>query len=483
MSDSTDTYCVMASTEGDNVMAETNEVISPARSLAEFAHSLEPAAIPNELRRKATHHIVDAIGLAFASRRFPFAEPALRGCAAAGAPGASTVIGGAQQLAPRDAALSNGFLMHGLDFDDTHPLAIVHPTVACLPAALAIGEALDASWDELLSAYVAGMETCIRLGIAVKGGFHHTGFHATGIVSHFSSAVVAAKLMGLDVAQLVAAQGIAASTAAGVQVFLEEGAWTKRLHPGWGALAGITAAHLAAQGFKGPSRPYEGRFGLFDSHLQQHAGDVDVPSIGAKLGDEWTLIGTAIKPYPVCHFIHGCAEAALRLHDANTNVDDIEEIVCLLPEPTLPIVAEPAAAKRLPRNDYEAKFSTHFVVATCLVRGRFGLAELEDEALHDAAILKLASKVRCAADPCADFPRYFSGHVTLTMRDGTQRSEHVPVNLGGGERALGETEIVQKFRGTAGLVLPNDRVEALLEVLLSPGQRTVRAVTSLLRAE
>jgi 2-methylcitrate dehydratase PrpD len=300
-------------------------------------------------------------------------------------------------------------------------------------------------------------------------------------VSHFSSAIVAGKLMKLDAAQLVAAQGIAASTAAGVQVFLEEGAWTKRMHPGWGALAGMTAAHLAAHGFAGPSRPYEGRFGLFESHLQQHAGEVDVPSIGATLGDEWTMMGTAIKPYPVCHFIHGCAEAALRLHDANLNVDDIDEIVCLLPAPTMPIVAEPAAAKRVPKNDYEAKFSTPFVVAACLARGRFGLAELEDEALRDAVILKLASKVRCAADPGADFPRYFSGYVTLTMRDGTQRSEHVPVNLGSGERALGEDEIAQKFRGTAGLVLSRDKVETLLDVLMSPGTRKVRAIARMLR--
>ncbi|WP_227746946.1 MmgE/PrpD family protein [Paraburkholderia franconis] len=364
-----------------------------ARRFAEFACALQPSALPAELRRKATHHIIDAIGLAFASQRFAFAAPALRGFAAAGSAGDATVIGSTSPLAPRDAALSNGFLMHGLDFDDTHPLAIVHPTVACLPAALAVGEAIDADWDDMLAAYVAGMEVAIRLGVAVKGGFHHVGFHATGIVAHFSSAIVAGKLMKLDTSQLVAAQGIAASTAAGVQVFLEEGAWTKRMHPGWGALAGITAAQLAVNGFAGPSRPCEGRFGLFESHLQEHAGAIDLESIGKGLGDEWTMFGTAIKPYPVCHFIHGCAEAALRLHDAQMKMDDIEEIICLLPAPTMPIVAEPAVAKMTPKTDYDAKFSTHFVVAVCLLRGRFGLAELEDDVLRDPGVLKLAAKV------------------------------------------------------------------------------------------
>ena len=66
------------------------------------------------------------------------------------------------------------------------------------------------------------------------------------------------------------------STASGIQVFLEEGAWTKRFHPGWGAVAGITAAHLAKAGFTAPSRPFEGKFGLFDTHLQSHAKDVKI---------------------------------------------------------------------------------------------------------------------------------------------------------------------------------------------------------------
>jgi len=114
-----------------------------------------------------------------------------------------------------------------------------------------------------------GWKTAIRVGAAAKGGFHHTGFHATGVVAHFSASAVAARLLNLPSEAIVAAQGIAASTASGVQVFLEEGAWTKRMHPGWAAVAGITAARLAQHGFKAPTRPYEGKFGFFDSHLQR----------------------------------------------------------------------------------------------------------------------------------------------------------------------------------------------------------------------
>ena len=443
-----------------------------ARALARFTLALSPAGLPDDVWRKSTHQILDAIGLAFASRQFPFAAPALAGIAAAGAPGDATTIGGGAGLQPRDAALANGYLIHGLDFDDTHPGSIVHPTVACLPTALAIAEATNATWGDLIAAYAAGMETAIRIGRAVNGGFHHAGFHATGLVSHFSSAVIAGKLLGLSEDQIVSAQGIAASTSAGVQVFLENGAWTKRMHPGWGALAGITAAQLAKANFHGPERAYEGKFGLFDTHMQERAGEVDTESVIEDLGTQWTMMDTAIKPFPVCHFIHGCAEAALGLRAEVGNLRDIEAIVCELPAPTMPIVAEPAAAKKVPRSDYEAKFSVQFVVAACLVRGRFTLAELDDASLADPEILAVADKVQCIVERDTAFPKYFSGTVSIRLGNDRTHRRSVPVNLGSGERALNLEAIVEKFRANAGLTLPKAEVEAALETLLSAGSDT-----------
>ena len=218
-----------------------------ASALAAFAAGLNEHTLPEAVWAKSIHHIVDGIGLAFASHQFPFSAPGLAGIAAACGVGDGTVIGSTRRLAPRDAAMANGFLMHGLDFDDTHPASIVHPTVACLPAALAVGEAVGARWGELIAAYVAGMETCIRLGQSVNGGFHHVGFHATGLLSHFSAAVVAGKLLGLDAKQLIDAQGIAASTASGVQVFLEDGFFEplcSAAEPGQLELRQIGRAHV-----------------------------------------------------------------------------------------------------------------------------------------------------------------------------------------------------------------------------------------------
>ncbi|MBO9354944.1 MmgE/PrpD family protein [Bordetella petrii] len=467
-------------------MLATSNLRAPSSSialaLARHARGLTLEALPAAVREKSLLHIIDAIGLGIAAHQFDFSGPGLAGIRAAGAPGEATVIGGGAALQARDAAMANGYLMHGLDFDDTHPGAIVHPSVACLPAALALGETLDLSWGEVLTAYALGMETAIRLGRSVKGGFHHGGFHATGIVSHFSSALVAGKLLGLSEDQLVAAQGIAASTASGLQVFLEDGAWTKRLHPGWGASAGITAAQMARAGFYGPRRPYEGQFGLYETHMQTRADQVDADSVMNALGHEWTLLETSIKPYPVCHFIHGCAEAALRIHgELGGRAADIRAIECELPAATLPIVAEPVHIKKQPRSDYDAKFSVQFVVAACLALGRFTLHELSPERLADPALLALAGRTDCKAQEVTAFPKYFSGAVTVTLQDGTRLREEVPVNLGSGERALAQADIVEKFKANASLTLPPVRTALILDAFLAAEAATpVRDLMKLL---
>jgi len=220
----------------------------PAQELAGFSMRLKFDDIPAAVRERAKLLILDGIGLGLASHAYDFGPVSLAGVAKLAGSGDCSVIGSALKLPLRDSVLANGILIHGLDFDDTHIEAIVHPTAACLPCALSLSEHLGLPGADLLTAYVAGMEAAVRLGMAIRGGFHHVGFHATGVISHFSSTIVAAKLMGLTDAQAVAAQGIAASTASGVQVFLEEGAWTKRFHPGWGAVAGITGGH--ARGFR-----------------------------------------------------------------------------------------------------------------------------------------------------------------------------------------------------------------------------------------
>ncbi|MBO0742174.1 MAG: MmgE/PrpD family protein [Hyphomicrobiaceae bacterium] len=464
--------------------AAANTATAPSRALAEFVAGLRLSDVPVPVRARALLLMLDAIGVGLAAGRYPFAERTLAAATALGGRGTSSVIGHCQRLPLRDAALVNGVLLHGLDFDDTHLTAIIHPTVACLPTAFGVAEARSASGADMLAGYIAGMECAIRIGASVKGGFHHVGFHATGVIAHFSSALVAGRLLALDPDALVRAQGIAASTACGVQVFLEEGAWTKRLHPGWAAVAGITAATLAGGGFFGPSRAYEGRFGLFETHLQAHAAEVDLARITCGMGSTWELTETSVKPYPVCHFLHGAAEAAIRLHrELQPKPAALAEVRVRIPNDTLPIVAEPVAKKAAPDNDYDAKFSAQYVVATCLLKGRMGLMELEPAARNDREVRALAKRVLVEADPQSGYPTYMSGGVSLVGVDGRRHDAYVPINNGSGARALDRAGIAEKFFAAAEFAVPHARARRIHDALLALESIGVVELAEALRTE
>lgn len=455
--------------------------VSSARQIARLAAGLQLDAIPEDVRTRARLHILDALGLGLASTVQDYGQSAVAGVCAMAEGDACSVIGRPERLGPRDAALVNGVLIHGLDFDDTHLASIIHPTCTALPAALALGEARGSTGKQMLAAFIAGAETGIRIGLAVDGGFHHVGYHASGVVSHFASAVTAGMLLGLDEDALTAAQGITGSTASGIQVFLEEGAWTKRMHPGWGAVAGITAAHLASARFKGPTRPYEGKFGLFATHLHGGVEEAKVPALTEGLGTIWHFGETALKPYPVCHFIHGCADAAIELF-GEIGGAPIASIRAFLAEPTLHIIAEPAEAKENATTEYEAKFSAQFVIAHCLLKGRFGLPDLLPESLADAEVRALARRVKCFADPETAFPTYFSGGVEVTLADGRVLSRHVRVNSGAGERAMSAQAVCDKFMASASLAIPAEQAARIRDAVLDLENVAIRDLMALLRA-
>lgn len=189
----------------------------------------------------------------------------------------------------------------------------------------------------------------------------------------------------------------------------------------------------------------------------------------------------AVKPYPVCHFLHGCAEAAATIHRAHRLAPaDIARLRAFVPEPTLPIVTEPLTEKRRPATDYEAKFSAQFVTAASLLRGRFGLAELEPASLADEELLSLSERVEVLSDPDTAFPAAYSGGVELTTRDGRILREHVRVNRGAGERALANDEILAKYEATARIAVEPERAARIRDAVLSLEETPMRDLWRLL---
>ncbi|MQA78598.1 MAG: MmgE/PrpD family protein [Streptosporangiales bacterium] len=438
-----------------------------AAEVGAFAAELRYEDLPHDVAERARHLVLDSVGIAFASTAFDFskrAADALNGFGAGDCP----VIGMRHRLPVRDAATLNGVLIHGLDFDDTHTAGIVHVTAGAFPAALGAGWHHERSCRDVLVAYVLAVEIAARIGIGARGGFHDAGFHPTGVAGAFGAAVAAGKLAGLDAPGIASAQGVVGSMAAGLMEFLEDGSWTKRQHPGWAAACGLNAAALAGAGWVGPPAVYEGRFGLYATHLPGVV--TDAQAVSRDLGSVWELTATAVKPYPACHFTHAFIDLTLALlGESGASASDIESIRCLIHPIPGKVVCEPAENKRRPTSDYDAKFSLAYLVAAAATRGRLTLTELEDDALADPAILALCDRVEVADDPDSAFPDAYSGFVEITLTDGRRLARREQINRGHADRPLTNEEIVEKFRGTIGTVTDKRTADRVYEAVMTLG--------------
>lgn len=457
---------------------------SISQQIADMAARTGYDTLPARVQECAKFHILDVIGTALAATRFDFAHHALSGLTSIAEGGRNSVIGMGLRLPLRDAVLMNGILAHGLDYDDTHPEAIVHPTSSAFPCALGLAEHINASGRDLIAAYVIGVDVATRIGIAAKGLMHAQGFHTTGLAGHFGCAVAAGRLFNLSPAKLTLAQGLAGSTASAMSEHRADGAWNKRMHPGWAGVGGITAAALARGGYVGTRKIYEGADGLFRSHTGSRLAEVDTGAMTRKLGEQWLIEEVAVKPYPICHLLHACADAALAIRRKhNVRPEDIAKVRALLHPDTFHYVCEPAEMRRKPVSDYMAKFSVQFVVAACFVRGKFGFAELETDALNDATILALAQRVSHEADPESAFPKYFSGGVVVTLKDGREFVHMEKINRGAGERALTGDEIAAKFMENAELVISRSRAETIRDFVLELDHHSARELGRLLAGQ
>lgn len=438
------------------------------RTLANFATGLTLEDIPAPVLERAKLHILDAIGVALASSTEDFAHRAINALVSMGGDcGAYPVIGYACRLPMRDAVLANGALVHGIDFDDTHAAGVLHASASALPMALAAAQSVGGGGKDVLLAYLIAVETASRIAAAAKSGFHQNGFHPTGMVAPFGAVLGIGRLWGLTAAQMAHAQGLVLSMASGSFEFLEDGAWNKRLHPGWAVAGAITACAMAKNGFVGATRTYEGRYGLFNAFLGEYKNGADLATCTAGLGAEWEMLKVSLKPYPVCHYNHSFLDAALALRQAHGIVpNDIESVNAFISKDQIGIVCEPLANKKRPQNTYDARFSLPFALSAALVRGQLTMDEISDETLADPQVLALCERTRYTIDPQSTFPRYYCGTLEIKLKDGRTLTHTEAINRGHPDKPLSQDDIIGKFRSTASRALPAGRVQQIIDETL-----------------
>jgi len=461
----------------------THQTAPLSRAIADSVLALDRAGVPDDVWHYLKLCLADAIGIALASRQYDFAGKSLQSLALLGSAGTSTIIGQQDTVSLRDAALMNGLLVHGLDYDDTHLASVVHCTASAFPAALALAEQHQLSGADLMLATLAAIEVDAMLGTQAGGVFQQVGFHPTGVVGVFGATVATARLLGGDSDALVRAQGVALSLSSGSMAFLDDGSWTKRLHPGWAASAALQAAALGVSGFEGPGEAYGGRFGFYALYAPGTA--IDTETVSSGLFNDWALRTVAIKPYPICHFNHAPVDSALALRQEHALTPDIiDSVTILLDARQFGVVVDPIEAKRLPQSEYDAKFSVPYAVATALCKGRFSLAELDDAARLDAEVLALAQRIECVHDDRSRYPDAFSGGVRVALKDGREFEHFDVINRGAEGQLLSRDQVRDKFFDNCALTISGESAERLWDTMMSLDElEDVAALTALLREE
>jgi 2-methylcitrate dehydratase PrpD len=299
------------------------------------------------------------------------------------------LLRGARLPAPQ-AALLNASMGHALDFDDTLDSGgSIHPGVSVLGSVLAVCDSLRSavSGPDVLLAVALGLDVSCRIALACT---LDRGWHRTAAIGVFGAAAAAGKLIGLTPEQMLAAFGIAYSHAAGNRQCILDGALTKRLQAGQAASAGVFAAVLAQTGFTGARNIFNGRFGFFE--LYQPNG-YDASVLLRDLGTAFRGEALSYKPYPCGRPLHAAIDAALAAR-ARLDIERLDDIGAVT------IEADPSGhaeqfgrgpAKRRPTQVVEAQFAQPFLVATALVHGKVGIAEVDG--LGDAAVLSLADRI------------------------------------------------------------------------------------------
>ena len=353
--------------------------IAIAEILAQKICVLDAARLPQAVRAKCEALLIDVVGLAVTARHEDYVRATLAACED---DGPCTAIGHARTLTAAEAAVVNGTAVHGEDFDDTFEGGPVHAGAVILPAVLAACERHKLDGGAALLGIAVGVETMCRLATVAPTLTHKAGFHPTAVFGAMGAAAGVGAALKLNAKQLVDALGTAASMASGIIEYLAEGAWTKRLHAGWAAQAGLQAALFGRAGFSGPRTVFEGVHGFFHAFAHTTKGDYDALTGG--FGETWVTETLAFKPYPCGTMTHPYIDCARRLAARGIKADDVVEMVCDVGEGTVHRLWEPLAAKQTPANGYAGKFSTPYCVATGFVRGNVALSDFSDDAVHHA---------------------------------------------------------------------------------------------------
>ncbi len=437
---------------------------SISRQIAEFAVNLTYEDIPENVVHEVKRFLYDSIGCAYGGYHTKDVNILRDIYLEMGGREEATLIGFGDRLPAVNATLVNSQMIRALDFNDiywkedpSHPSDII-------PAALSVRELVDASMKEAIVAIVLAYEFEQRLcEFAVPGVRERKWHHAT--LTQFVSPIVAGKMLGLSVDQMVNAIGISGShnhtigcPTAGKLTMM------KNTVDPMAVQSGVLAALMAQKGYTGTEAVFEGKEGLMDVFGPDWAMD----KLTGNLGQSFKILECGMKAFPTEALTHTHLSTLLKaVKDNDIKHDEIKQVVVTTIARACDILFDPH--KYHPDSRETADHSLPYCLAAAIVDRQITTRTFSEDKLKDERIWQVIDKIKGEASEEFEkmFPAKQPSRVVITTIDGKKYEEYLEYPKGDPREPMTMEDLEAKFNGLSANLLSPAKQNEIKEMVFS----------------
>ncbi|HIN19974.1 MAG TPA: MmgE/PrpD family protein [Candidatus Marinimicrobia bacterium] len=442
---------------------------SISRQMAEFAVSLKFADLPEQVVNEVKRYMYDSIGCAYGGYHTKDLNIIRDIYIDIGRKSDATVLGFGDKLPAVNATLINSLMVRALDFNDiywkddpSHPSDII-------PAAWAVGELVNANMKDVIVAIVLAYEFEQRLCLFAKPGVRERKWHHATL-TQFVSPIVAGKLLGLTVDEMVHAIGISGchNHTIGCPTAGKLTMMKNTVDP-MAVQSGVFAALMAQKGFSGTEKVFEGKEGFMDAFIGWNAKDEslkptdmegrdgvsswswDIDALVGGLGDSYKIMECGMKAFPTEALTHTHLSCVLNaMIGNNLEYSDVKEVKVTCFAQAYDILFDPT--KYRPESRETADHSLPYCMAVAMVDKKITTDSFSDEKLNDPRIYEVIDKI--IGEPSQEFEKMFPAkqpsRVVLTTNDGRMFEEYLEYPKGDPRKPMTMDDLENKFNSLAG---------------------------------
>ena len=444
---------------------------SISRQIAEFALKLKYEDLPENVVTEVKRYLYDSVGCAYGGYHTKDVNILKDIYADMGGKKEATLLGFGDKMPAVNATLVNSLMVRALDFNDIYWKEDPSHPSDLIPAALAVGEMVDASMKEVIVAIVLAYEFEQRMCLfAVPGVRERKWHHAT--LTQFVSPIVAGRLLGLTVDQMVMAIGINGShnhtigcPTAGKLTMM------KNTVDPMAVQSGVFAALMAQKGYSGTEAVFEGKEGFMDVF----GPDWDNDQLLGGLGETFKILECSMKAFPTEALTHTHISATLNVvRGNNISYDQIEEVTVTSIARACDILFD--AHKYRPESRETADHSLPYCIAAALVDHEITTDSFSDEKLKDKRIWSVIDKIKGVASEEFEkmFPAKQPSKVVVKTTDGKEYSEYLEYPKGDPREPMTMDDLTAKFNALSNSLLTPERQAEVKDTIFACDDMNVR---------